>query len=136
MAQIQHPDPVWTSLHRSPDDTRPPAPLVLGAAFAALLGWVGVAGAMGLPTATAVVGAVTIAVVASWWLTLPAGLASAALAFLVVDGFILDRMGDLSWNGVPDAVLLVVLVLACLLASEARREVDAVRSSKRPISKP
>ncbi len=135
MAQIQHSDPVWTSLRRAPDDTRPPAPLVLGIAFACLLGWVGAVSVLDLPTAVAVVGAAVIAAGASWWLTIPAALGSAALAFLVVDGFVLGQLGDLSWDGTPDAVLLVVLVLACVLSSEARREVSAARPQRDDINK-
>jgi len=136
MAQIQHSDPVWTSLRRAPDDTRPPAPLVLGIAFACLLGWAGAVSVLDLPAAVAVGGAVVIAAGASWWLTIPAALGSAALAFLVVDGFVLGRLGDLSWDGTPDAVLLVVLVLACALSSEACHEVHAARLQRADLNKP
>lgn len=136
MAQIQHSDPVWSSLRRTPDDDRPPATLVLGIAFCALLGWAGVAGPLSLPTSTVVGGAVVIAALASWWLTATPALVSAGLAFLVVDGFVLGQLGDLSWNGLSDTALLVVLVIGCLGATEARREVDLARARRTVVNKP
>lgn len=136
MAQIQHSDLVWTSLRRAPDDTRPPGALVLGIAFACLLGWAGVASVLDLPSSVAVVGAAVIAAAASWWLTIPAALGAVALAFLVIDGFVLGQLGDLSWDGTPDAALLVVLVLACVLSSEARREVSDARRQRGSVNKP
>jgi hypothetical protein len=136
MAQIQHSDPVWSSLRRTPDDPRPPAALVLGIAFAALLGWAGVSGLLSLPTAIAVGGALVVATVASWWLTAPGAVVSAALTFLVVDGFVLGTLGDLGWNGMSDAALLVVLVVACVTSAEARREVDLERAQRSGINKP
>lgn len=136
MAQIQQPDTVWTSLRRAPDDDRPPAPLVLGIAFALLLGWAGLAAVLDLPTTVAVLGAVVVVATASWWLTIPAALIAASLAFLVLDGFVLGRLGDLSWNGTPDATLLVVLLLACVLSSEARRELSVTRPARDQVKKP
>ena len=76
MAQIQQPDTVWTSLRRAPDDDRPPAPLVLGIAFALLLGWAGLAAVLDLPTTVAVLGAVVVVATASWWLTIVTGRSS------------------------------------------------------------
>ena len=61
---------------------------------------------------------------------------SAGLAFLVVDGFVLGQLGDLSWNGLSDTALLVVLVIGCLGATEARREVDLARSRRTVVNKP
>lgn len=133
MTQIQHPDPLWSSLRREVDDPRPPAALVLSIAFAAQLGWVALVDAASLSTGAAVVGIVIIAALASWWLTAPAALLSATLAFLVADGFVLGTKGDLSWNGLPDAALLVVIVLACLVSTGARREVARGRST---VNKP
>lgn len=135
MAQIRTPEPLWTSLRRAVDDPRPPAALVLGIAFAAQIGWAGVSGLLSLPSSVAVAGAVVVATVTSWWLTAPAALGSAAIAFLVVDGFVLGRLGDLSWDGAPDALLLVVTILACLLATEARREIDAAHA-RTTVNKP
>ena len=128
MAQIQHPEPLWTSLRRAPDDSRPPAPLVLGLLLSALLCWVGAAGVLALPTAVAVGGAVVLAIVAAWWQTVPASLCTALVTFLVVDGFALSSLGDLRWDGMPDAALLLVLVLACVVSSEARREHTEARA--------
>lgn len=128
MAQIQHPEPLWTSLRRAPDDARPPAPLVLGLLLTALLCWVGVAGMLALPTAVVVGGAVVLAAVAAWWQTVPAALCTASVTFLVVDGFVLSSLGDLHWDGLPDAALLLVLLLVCLVSPEARREHTEART--------
>lgn len=127
MTDIQHESVTWTSLRRSPDDPRPPAPLVTGIAFAAMLAWVGAAGMLDVAPAVGLGGVVVIAAVASWWLTAPSGLATAVIAFLVVDGFVDGQYGNLSWNGVGDAVLLITLALLCVGVPEARRELDPLR---------
>src|SRR5262245_14347781 len=38
--------------------------------------------------------------------------AVAALSWLVVNGFLVNRMGDLSWHGSPDLLRLMLLILA------------------------
>ncbi len=136
MADIRQQQPAWTSLRRAPDDPRPPAALVTGIAFAALVGLVGVAELLGVPAALVVGGCIVVAAVASWWLTAAAGLVTASIAFLVVDGFVQNRYGNLTWDGTSDAVLLLVLVLACLASSEARRELLELRDRREPLKKP
>jgi hypothetical protein len=63
-----------------------------------------------LQSVVVTVGVLVIAVVASWWLTVPAALALGVTAFLFINGFVQDTQGQLSWNGMPD----LLLVLACL----------------------
>jgi hypothetical protein len=136
MADLQHPDPVWTSLRRSADDARPPAPFVISLTLAALIAWVGLAGLIPLPDAVTVVGVLVVAGCASWWITAVAGLVVAGISFLVVDGFVQGEYGNLTWNGAADALLLVLLVLVCLGASEARRELVEVRARRGLLKKP
>jgi len=73
-----------------------------------------------------------IAVVASWWLTEPAALALGVTAFLFINGFVQDTQGQLSWDGVPD----LLLVLACLalpaMSAELGFEVLRERLRRRP----
>jgi hypothetical protein len=120
---------------RAPDDPRPPAALVVGIAFTAQLGWLGLALTAGLPSAATTVGVVVVAVVASWWLVVPASLSMALISFLAVDGFAENRLGQLGWNGNQDAVLLLVLLVACAVAAEVRSgtvEQARRRQSRRP----
>jgi hypothetical protein len=135
MADIEHSELRWTALHRSADDPRPPAALVLGIVAAAQLVWVATTGILGLPAPVATVGAVLIATIASWWLTFGPALVAALIAFLMVDGFVDGQLGTLSWNGSGDAALLVILVIGCLCATEARSETDAARQ-RRAVNKP
>ncbi len=99
MAQIQHSDPVWSSLRRTPDDDRPPATLVLGIAFCALLGWAGVAGPLSLPTSTVVGGAVVIAALAGGALLGILGaliaIPVAAAILLIIKQVIVPRQNEL-----------------------------------------
>jgi hypothetical protein len=120
---------------RTPDDPRPPAALVVGIAFTAELGWLGLAITAGLPSVASTVGVLVIAVVASWWLVVPASLSMALISFLTVDGFAENRLGQLGWNGNHDAVLLLVLLVGCALVADLRSgavEQARRRSSRRP----
>ena len=122
-------------LTRSQDDPRPPAALVVGIAFTAELGWLGLAITAGLPSVASTVGVLVIAVVASWWLVVPASLSMALISFLTVDGFAENRLGQLGWNGNHDAVLLLVLLVGCALVADLRSgavEQARRRSSRRP----
>lgn len=105
---------------RSPDHPRPPAALVVGIAFTAQLGWLGVATTAGLPSWSSAMGVALVAVVASWWLVVPASLAMALISFLVVDGFAENRLGQLGWNGNRDAGLLLALLVACAVVADLR----------------
>jgi len=118
---------------RTPDDPRPPAALVVGIAFTAQLGWLGLAITAGLPSLASTVGVVVVAVVASWWLVVPASLSMALISFLVVDGFAENRLGQLGWNGNRDAALLLVLLVACAVVAELRS--GAVEQSRRGQSR-
>ncbi len=82
--------------------------------------WAGVAITLTLPDSIGIVGAVTLAAMASWWLTVPASAVSAAIAFLVVDGFIQGSGGDLVWDGAGDAWLLLALLCASAVVSDIR----------------
>ena len=54
--------------------------------------------------------------VAASRMTLPVGLASAIMAWLFYDGFIIGRHADLAWAGVREAWWLAVLLAAAVLA--------------------
>jgi len=120
---------------RAPQDPRPPAPLVVGIAFAAQLGWLALALTVGLPNLATTVGVVAVAIVASWWLVVPASLALALISFLAVDGFAENQLGQLSWSGNHDAVLLLVLLVSCAVTAELRSgaiEQARRRAARRP----
>ena len=54
---------------------------------------------------------------------------AAGLAWLVVNGFLIDRFGELSWHGPADfyraAMLILAGVLGLLIAAVRRRRTDA-----------
>ena len=125
---------LWSDLRREPDDPRPPGPLVIGLAFAAQLGLVGVAQVADLPPAAAGVAVVVVAVIASWWLTLPSAMWLALVSMLVVNGFVEGTLGQLSWHGVTDVYLVLGLFLGCALATELRRDIDQHASAVRQRS--
>ncbi len=100
----------WADFKRAEGDPRPPGPLVVSVAFGLLLAWVALASVLDLHAVVVAVGVLVIAVAASWWLTVPAALALGVTAFLFIDGFVQDAQGQLSWDGIPD----LMLVLACL----------------------
>jgi hypothetical protein len=119
------PSSLWSDLRRQPGDPRPPAPLVLGLVFACELGLVGVVDVLGLPSAAAGTAVVVLAVVASWLLTIPAAMWLAGISFLVINGVVEDRLGQLSWQGVSDLYLLLGVALGCALSAELRRDLGA-----------
>ncbi len=56
------------------------------------------------------------------------------LGWLVADGFLEDRSGDLTWHGSEDMYLILLLVVAAaigLAAGEARVRIAAHRDSRR-----
>jgi hypothetical protein len=68
-----------------------------------------------------------------WFGSWQATLATAGVAWLMVNGFIEDRYGDLRWHGEADAVLLGVLLgcgaaVACLREAQIRRRRRAVKN--------
>lgn len=112
----------WTDLRRAPDDPRPPAALVVGLAFSAQLGWAALAQAIGLSPVQGAVGVLVVAVVSSWWLTVPASALLAVASFLVADGFLQGQLGQLQWDGGHDALLLLALLAGCAMSAEIRAE--------------
>ena len=120
MAQLSPSRTGWSELRRSPDDPRPPAPLVVAIAFAAEIGWVALAQTTGLTGVGVAFGVVAIALVVSWWLTVTASLTVAVMSFLVVDGFAEHQTGQLGWSGNRDGILLLVLLAGCALVAELR----------------
>ena len=58
---------------------------------------------------------------AGWWMTGLGTVITAVLAFLMLNGFVVDQYAVLRWHGGPDVVRLVVL-LGCAGASAAARE--------------
>jgi hypothetical protein len=105
---------------RAPQDPRPPAALVVGLAFTAELGWMAATLTVDAPAWAETVGIVAIALVASWWLTVPAAVWLALISFLTVDGFAQNQLGQLSWDGNQDAALVLVLLVACTVTAEIR----------------
>lgn len=60
-----------------------------------------------------------------------AAMATALLGWLVTNGFLVDRFGELSWHGAPDLVRLAVLLLTAgfgLAAGEGRRWLRELRT--------
>jgi hypothetical protein len=59
--------------------------------------------------------------------------ASVVLGWLVVNGFLVDRMGELSWHGSPDLLRLMLLVLiggSGLVLGDAMDGLRAMRNTK------
>lgn len=126
----------WTDLRRAPDDPRPPAALVVGLAFSAQLAWSALAQAIGLSAVPGAVGVLVVAVVSSWWLTVPASVLVAVTSFLVADGFLQGQLGQLQWDGGHDALLLLALLVGCAMSAEIRAELlqEAHRRRAQPTS--
>jgi hypothetical protein len=108
----------WGDLRRAEGDPRPPGPLVAAVAFGLLLGWVAVGTTFGLHQMVLAVGVLVIATVASWWLTVPAAVGLGVTAFLFLDGFVQGSLGQLSWDGAGDLLLLAASLLLPALSAE------------------
>lgn len=87
--------------------------LCLGVAALRAAGFLGVIG--GIVAMAAVV------VCVSWWVVPQVSLLVAALAFLFINGFVVDLQGTLSWHGASDAWILVALAAGAWAASIAGR---------------
>jgi len=121
----------WSELRREPGDPRPPGVLVVGITFAAQLAWAAAVVTFDLSFLVGSVGTLVIATFAAWWLTIPTSLVAAAVSFLVADGFVQDQMGQLSWNGSHDALLLLALVVLSVIAASIHGElIDEARRSR------
>jgi len=104
---------------------------VVGITFAAQLAWAAAVVTFDLSFLVGSVGTLVIATFAAWWLTIPTSLVAAAVSFLVADGFVQDQMGQLSWNGSHDALLLLALVVLSVIAASIHGElIDEARRSR------
>jgi hypothetical protein len=121
----------WADLRRADGDPRPPAPLVVIMAFVALLGWVGLGSLFDARQAVLIGGVLLVATVSSWWLTVPASLGLGTIAFLMVNGFVQNSQGELSWNGGPDLLLFIACLLLPALSAELGFEVLRERQHQR-----
>ena len=126
----------WTDLRRAPQDPRPPAALVVALAFLAELSWVVLAQALDLPSAAGIVGVVVIAVVSAWWTIVPASVSLALVGLLVADGFVQNQMGQLSWDGNHDGLLILALLIGCALTAEVRSGLIEDRRRRRGTALP
>ena len=78
--------------------------------------------------------AVAVAVAAAMTIDHLAMAAVVPLAWLVSDGFLEDRSGELTWHGSTDMYLIMLLVVAAaigLAAGEFRGQIAAHRNSRR-----
>ena len=113
---------IWADVRRQPDDRRPPAALLLGAAFLIQLLWVGLGHGVGVGNAVLIGGVAGLAFAISLWLTVPAALLAGGTAFLTIDGFVQGGYGTLTWTGAGDVLLIGALVAGCALLAEAAYE--------------
>ncbi len=121
----------WADLRRADGDPRPPGPLVVILAFVALLGLVGIGSLFDARQAVLIVGVLVVATASSWWLTVPASWGLGTIAFLIMDGFVQNSQGELSWNGGSDLLLLLACLLLPALSAELRFEVLRERKRRR-----
>jgi hypothetical protein len=99
-----------------------PSGLALGAAFALMLATVALfTAATPRPAPAGGLAAVAAIIAATAWLSrVDAALAAAGLGWLMVNGFFVDRYGELGWHGAGDLVRLGVLVGTALVTSALR----------------
>ncbi|HEX6878015.1 MAG TPA: hypothetical protein VF165_20310 [Nocardioidaceae bacterium] len=62
-------------------------------------------------------GVVLVVVAGSWRQTTPTVLAAAGMGWLFVNGFLVNRLGELSWDGLPDLGRLVLFAAVAWAAS-------------------
>ena len=60
---------------------------------------------------------------AGWWMTWLGALVTAGLAFLMLNGFVVDQYAVLRWHGAADVLRLVVLI-GCATSVAAARELQ------------
>ena len=103
------------------EDPRLPFGFAVGAAFALML-WASAAlsGLSARPSAAGLAVMATIAALLGWFSTWPGALVTAALGWLMLDGFVIDRYGVLHWHGRADAVRLAVLAASGLVTTALR----------------
>jgi len=123
----------WADLRRAENDPRPPGPLVVSVAFALLLAWVAVGSLFELRRAVLVVGVLVIACVSAWWLTVPAAIGLGVMAFLFMDGFVQNAMGQLAWDGTRDLLLLLACLVLPAMSAELGFEILNERERRRSV---
>ena len=122
----------WADLRRAEGDPRPPGPLVVSVVFGLLLAWVAVGSLLDLGRAVLVVGVLVIATVSAWWLTVPAAVGLGVMAFLFIDGFVQDTMGQLAWDGTHDVLVLLACLVLPAMSAELGFELLSERLGRRP----
>jgi K+-sensing histidine kinase KdpD len=115
-------------------DPRCPDAYGLAIAYGALLVLIAVLSALrahlGLPAQTTVV--VAGVAVLAWWVRPWAALGAAGLGWLFLNGFLVNRQGDLRWHGRDDTVRIVLLA-GVAVAVSAARSVQLARQRYRRI---
>jgi K+-sensing histidine kinase KdpD len=74
--------------------------------------------------------AVAVAALA-WWAAPAVALSLGAMAFLFVDGFVLNRGGTLSWNGGDDVLrLATLLAIALFVSNSSQSHAESLRRKR------
>jgi hypothetical protein len=102
-------------------------------AFGLLLAWVAAGSVLDLHGTVLTVGVLAIATVSAWWLTVPAAAGLGLIAFLFLDGFVQDTMGQLSWDGTHDLVLLLAALALPAMSAELGYELLDERLRRRTV---
>ena len=100
--------------------------------FGLLLAWVAVGSLLDVGRAVLVVGVLVIATVSAWWLTVPAAVGLGVMAFLFIDGFVQDAMGQLAWDGTHDLLVLLACLVLPAMSAELGFELLSERLGRRP----
>ena len=74
-----------------------------------------------VPSDAELVWVVLLVTVASTGVAVPTAVGAAAVGWLVVDGFVTHRFGDLGFDGASDLGRLALLVVCATVASRVRR---------------
>jgi hypothetical protein len=120
-------DPM-ADLRVDPADPRAPAAVVLCVGFLAVLAIDGIGGNTDLPPAVWVVATAVAVAVGAWWSRPAVASGLAAMAFLALDGFAVERLGVLEWHGPSDVLRLgLLLSIALGVAWERSRRIEDER---------
>jgi hypothetical protein len=131
----QH-DPM-VELRTDPSDPRAPAGVVLCLGFTALMVIDGIGGLTDLPATFWLVGTTAAVGFGAWWSRPVTALGLAALAFLTLDGFVVEHLGLLVWHGSSDVLRLALLVAVALGISWERNralEDDRLNAVRRALA--
>jgi hypothetical protein len=94
-----------------------------------------------VPLGVGMGGVVLVVVIGSWRQTTPTVLVAAAMGWLFVNGFLVNQLGELGWDGLPDLGRLVLFVAAAWVAGRTGdldgflTRVRGKRSSARVLSR-